>query len=47
MKIDVAITPAGVHSLVSKGHQVLIEKSAGVGSGIEAHRLYIGWCKNT
>ncbi len=31
----VAITPDGVHALVAKGHQVLIEKSAGVGSGIE------------
>ncbi|HEY5584859.1 MAG TPA: alanine dehydrogenase [Ruminiclostridium sp.] len=31
----VAITPAGVHALVVKGHKVLIEKSAGVGSGIE------------
>lgn len=31
----VALTPAGVHSLVIKGHKVLIEKSAGIGSGIE------------
>lgn len=31
----VAITPAGVHALVSYGHKVVIEKSAGVGSGIE------------
>lgn len=31
----VAITPAGVHALVKSGHKVLIEKSAGVGSGIE------------
>ncbi|MBC8061839.1 MAG: alanine dehydrogenase [Clostridiaceae bacterium] len=31
----VAITPAGVHALVAKGHKVLIEKSAGIGSGIE------------
>lgn len=31
----VAITPAGVHALVRDGHQVLIEKSAGIGSGIE------------
>ncbi|MFA6942078.1 MAG: alanine dehydrogenase [Clostridiaceae bacterium] len=31
----VAITPAGVHALVSKGHKVIIEKSAGLGSGIE------------
>lgn len=31
----VAITPDGVHALVASGHMVLIEKSAGVGSGIE------------
>lgn len=31
----VAITPAGVHALVNAGHKVIIEKSAGVGSGIE------------
>lgn len=31
----VAITPAGVHALVNAGHKVVIEKSAGVGSGIE------------
>jgi alanine dehydrogenase len=30
----VAITPAGVHSLVADGHSVLVEKNAGVGSGI-------------
>lgn len=29
----VAMTPAGVHELVSRSHQVLIEASAGVGSG--------------
>lgn len=29
----VAITPAGVQELVARGHQVVIEKSAGVGSG--------------
>ena len=31
----VAITPAGVHALVSSGHKVVVEKSAGIGSGIE------------
>lgn len=31
----VAITPAGVYTLVKAGHKVLIEKFAGVGSGIE------------
>src|SRR6266536_6382808 len=30
----VAITPAGVHELVSAGHQVFIEKDAGTGSAI-------------
>ncbi len=30
----VAITPAGVQSLVKRGHRVLIEKGAGLGSGI-------------
>ena len=30
----VAITPAGVHELVDRGHRVLIEASAGVGSAI-------------
>ncbi len=30
----VAITPAGVHELVSHGHQVVIEAGAGVGSSI-------------
>ncbi|RMD98044.1 MAG: alanine dehydrogenase, partial [Deltaproteobacteria bacterium] len=31
----VAITPSGVNAFVSRGHTVLIERSAGVGSGIE------------
>jgi alanine dehydrogenase len=31
----VAMVPAGVDSLVQKGHKVLVEKSAGVGSGFE------------
>ena len=30
----VGITPVGVHELVQHGHEVLIEKDAGVGSGI-------------
>ena len=29
----VALTPAGIHSLVQKGHQVLVETIAGLGSG--------------
>ena len=31
----VAITPIGVHELVAHGHEVFVEKSAGVGSSIE------------
>lgn len=30
----VAVTPAGVHELVSRGHEVLVESGAGVGSSI-------------
>jgi len=30
----VAITPAGVQALASNGHTVVIEQSAGIGSGI-------------
>ena len=29
----VGLTPAGVQSLVKKGHQVLVETNAGLGSG--------------
>ena len=32
-KNRVGLTPAGVHSLVGKGHQVLVETNAGLGSG--------------
>ncbi len=31
----VAITPAGVHELVRNGHEVYVEKEAGVGSSID------------
>ena len=31
----VGMTPAGVRSLTSRGHKVLVEKSAGEGSGIK------------
>jgi alanine dehydrogenase len=31
----VALTPAGCHALVSHGHQVLVERGAGEGSGFE------------
>ena len=41
----VAITPAGVHALVTKGHQVIIEKSAGIGSGIEDQDYIIAGAK--
>ncbi len=36
----VAVTPAGVHALVARGHSVLVESTAGVGSGFsdEAYR---------
>ena len=38
----VGITPAGVTSLVQQGHRILIEKSAGVGSGIsDTNYLFI------
>ncbi|ETJ21136.1 MAG: Alanine dehydrogenase, partial [Veillonella sp. DORA_A_3_16_22] len=30
----VAVTPDGVHSLVSHGHEVLVQAGAGLGSGI-------------
>ena len=33
-ELRVGITPSGVASLMQRGHRVLIEKSAGVGSGI-------------
>ena len=29
----VAMTPAGVHELVRRGHKVMVEQAAGVGSG--------------
>ena len=31
----VGMTPAGVRSLASRGHKVLVEKSAGEGAGIK------------
>jgi alanine dehydrogenase len=31
----VAITPAGVHELVRRGHSVFIESGAGLGSGVQ------------
>ena len=33
-ELRVGITPSGVASLMQRGHRVLIENSAGVGSGI-------------
>ncbi|WP_044640329.1 alanine dehydrogenase [Risungbinella massiliensis] len=39
----VAITPAGVDMLVRAGHQILIEKSAGIGSGFtDEEYMYYG-----
>lgn len=39
----VAMTPAGVHELVTRGHQVLVEAGAGVGSGfLDAQYLEAG-----
>lgn len=37
----VAMTPAGVEALVGRGHKVLVEENAGVGSGLDNQR-YIG-----
>jgi alanine dehydrogenase len=34
LEFRVSLTPAGVRELVSRKHQVLVEKLAGVGSGI-------------
>jgi alanine dehydrogenase len=31
----VGMTPAGVRSLVTRGHRVLVERGAGEGSGID------------
>ncbi|HEX6201133.1 MAG TPA: alanine dehydrogenase, partial [Thermoanaerobaculia bacterium] len=31
----VGMTPAGVHTLVERGHEVVVERGAGVGSGFE------------
>jgi alanine dehydrogenase len=36
----VALTPAGAFALVKEGHKVLVEKSAGVGSGIHDEDYY-------
>lgn len=37
----VAMTPAGVEALVGRGHKVLVEENAGIGSGLDNMR-YIG-----
>lgn len=36
----VALTPAGVFALAKEGHKVLVEKSAGMGSGIQDEDYY-------
>ena len=35
----VAITPIGVHELTAHGHEVFVEKGAGVGSQIDDERV--------
>ncbi len=42
LEMRVGLTPGGVHSLVSAGHTVYVEKGAGVGSGFsdERYRRY-------
>lgn len=37
----VALTPAGVHELAARGHRVLVERGAGVGSGIRDDELVL------
>ena len=39
----VAITPAGVVNMVKNGHEVLIEKGAGLGSGFTDEELLAEW----
>jgi alanine dehydrogenase len=39
----VALTPAGAHALVGAGHRVLVERSAGVGSGFSDEEYQAGW----
>ena len=36
-ELRVGITPEGVDTLIKSGHQVLVEKNAGLGSGISDH----------
>ncbi|HIP38912.1 MAG TPA: alanine dehydrogenase [Desulfocapsa sulfexigens] len=38
MENRVAMTPAGVEALIGRGHKVLVENDAGVGSGLESQR---------
>ena len=35
----VGLVPAGAKALVDHGHTVIVERSAGDGSGIESHRV--------
>src|SRR3954454_11631443 len=48
----VAITPSGVHELTEHGHEVLVEKDAGVGSQISddeyvaAGGRFLGWAED-
>ena len=43
----VALTPAGVHTLVQDGGVVLMEHEAGVGSRAFRHRICSGRCRNS
>lgn len=42
----VAMTPAGVDALVKAGHEVLIETTAGLGSGFQRSRLRVNRREN-
>jgi len=41
----VAITPVGVHELVERGHEVFVERGAGVGSSIPDHEYEVAGAK--
>ena len=42
----VAITPIGVHELVAHGHEVFVEKGAGVGSQIDDAEYVARGCED-
>ena len=41
----VAITPAGVRALKDSGHRIIVQKSAGIGSGISDEEYRIAGAK--